>query len=199
MKKIYKSFLLLFCILLANQIKAATHNISVLSSSFSPNSISVNVGDSIVWLFSGGFHTTTSTSVPSGATSWDNPITSSVTSFTYVITVEGTYNYVCTVHGFSGQFVAVNTGIKTPAGFGGFNLSYIRPAVFKVDYTLNHSSEVKISLYDVTGKSVKVFLASRQVAGDYNQTFYLDDLQKGIYIVEMLIDNQRLPKRLIVD
>ena len=74
----------------------------------------------------------------------------------------------------------------------------VRPSVYSVNYTLNRTSEVKITLYDVTGKSVKVFLTSRQFAGDYSNIYFLEDIQKGVYIVEMLIDNQRLSKRLII-
>ncbi len=199
MKKIYKAILLSMGLLLSGYSFGVIHNVSVVNFQFSPSSLSVNVGDTVQWTLGSGSHTTTSTSIPSGATPWNSPITNSVPSFTYVVTVEGTYDYICQPHGFAGQFVAINTGIKTPSVFAGFNLSLVRSSVYNINYTLNRTSDVKISLYDVTGKSVKVFLSSKLSAGDYSNTCYLDDIQKGIYIVEMLIDNQRLSKRLIVE
>jgi plastocyanin len=200
MKKIYKSITLSIALFFSVYSFATVHNVTVLSNQFSPSSLSVNVGDTITWTYgSGNPHTTTSTTIPAGAASWNSAISSGSTTFSYEVTVEGNYNYKCTPHGFTGQFVAINTGIKSPSLFSGFNLSIISSSVYNVSYTLNHASEIKISLYDVTGKSIKVFLASRQMAGDYSNTYYLEDVRKGIYIIEMLIDNQRLSKRLIVD
>jgi len=198
MKKIYKTILLSIGLLLSGYSFATVHIVSVQSSQFSPSSLSVNVGDTVKWVIAVGSHTTTSTSIPPGANTWNNPINNSNPEFEYPVTVEGTYDYKCNPHGFTGQFVAINTNIKTPIAFAGFSLSMVRPSVYNVSYTLNRSSEVKISLYDVTGKSVKVFFTSKQFAGDYTNTYFLEDIQKGVYIIEMLIDNQRLSKRLII-
>lgn len=82
------------------------YTVTVNSSNFSPNSLNVNVGDTIMWVLGSGNHTTTSTSVPSGAATWDSPINGTTTSFTYVVSVIGTYNYKCTPHGFTGSFTA---------------------------------------------------------------------------------------------
>jgi plastocyanin len=101
-----------------------THIVMVNSSSFSPNNITCSVGDTIRWVHGAGFHTTESTSVPTGASGWAAPITSSVPTFDYVVTVGGTYNYVCGPHGFTGQFTAtggvggaVHTVTVEPAAF----------------------------------------------------------------------------------
>ena len=79
-------------------------------TSFSPNSLTLAVGDTIEFRWSSGTHTTTSTAVPTGAAVWDAPLTSSSTYFKYIITKIGTYNYKCTFHesmGMSGT-VTVN-------------------------------------------------------------------------------------------
>ncbi|MEX2380170.1 MAG: T9SS type A sorting domain-containing protein [Vicingaceae bacterium] len=69
------------------------------SNTFSPANFTMNLGDTVLWIWSSGTHTTTSTSsIPNGATSWDIPITSTSTSFMYVPAVEGSYNYDCTPH-----------------------------------------------------------------------------------------------------
>jgi len=88
---------------------SGTHIVNAGGTSFSPNSVSAKVGDTIKFVWSSGTHTTTSTSVPTGAATWDSPLTSSNTSFIYIITVAGTYNFKCTIHasmGMTGSFTA---------------------------------------------------------------------------------------------
>jgi hypothetical protein len=60
-----------------------------------------------VW--TSGSHTTTSTVIPASAATWNSPISSTVTSFEYKVTVAGVYNYKCTPHasmGMVGSFTA---------------------------------------------------------------------------------------------
>lgn len=86
-----------------------THVVSVSDNVFSPNSFNAKVGDTVKFVWSSGTHTTTSTLIPSGAATWDSPMTSTNTTFLYIIRFAGTYNYVCTIHaamGMTGTFVA---------------------------------------------------------------------------------------------
>jgi len=52
----------------------------------------------LVWTLSSGNHTTTSTVVPAGASTWDYTFTGVGDSYSYVLTVPGDYEYVCTFH-----------------------------------------------------------------------------------------------------
>jgi len=65
---------------------------------FTPKTVNARVGDTISWSWQNGTHTTTSTSVPAGATSWDSPMNSSSTRFRTRVTVAGTYRYQCSFH-----------------------------------------------------------------------------------------------------
>jgi plastocyanin len=99
---------------------AVTHTIQVGNFYFDPSSLNVEVGDIVKWVWVEGSHTTTSTSVPAGAASWDQPINSGNQSYSYTVTTAGTYNYHCTPHagmGMVGSFVATapaNTLAVTP-------------------------------------------------------------------------------------
>ncbi|MDP1621714.1 MAG: T9SS type A sorting domain-containing protein [Bacteroidales bacterium] len=110
---IYKiqSLILASCVLLSINSFAVKHLVSVGNFFFNPVAVNANVGDTIRWVWSAGFHTTTSTSVPTGAATWNAPITSSNQSFEYKIALSGTYNYFCAVHGagMSGS-IAVSAG-----------------------------------------------------------------------------------------
>ena len=93
-----KAALSALAIFVAIAVHATTHTVQVANFSFSPNSVNATVGDTMIWQWVSGSHTTTSTAVPGGASSWDSPITSSSQTFKYVLTVAGTYNYDCTIH-----------------------------------------------------------------------------------------------------
>jgi plastocyanin len=87
---------------------ATKHVVNVQNFSFTPASIpNVQLGDTIRWVWLSGSHTTTSTTIPSGAATWDSPLNSSNTSFEYKVVVAGTFNYKCTPHasmGMTGSF-----------------------------------------------------------------------------------------------
>ena len=77
---------------------------------FSPATLTVTLGDTVTWLWSSGSHTTTSTTIPSGAVPWDHAINSGSTSYTYVPAATGDYAYKCTPHesmGMVGSFTVI--------------------------------------------------------------------------------------------
>jgi plastocyanin len=84
--------------------------VNVQNFTFSPSNLpSVNVGDTIRWVWINGSHTTTSTAIPGGAASWDHPLNSGNTFYEYPVTVAGGYDYHCTPHagmGMVGSFTA---------------------------------------------------------------------------------------------
>ena len=98
------------CMLFTLSGYSFTQIVSVNNFSFSPVSFTINLGDTIKWVWVGGTHTTTSLTIPTGAAAWDHPINSSSTSFTYVPTKNGTYDYKCSIHfamGMQGSFTVV--------------------------------------------------------------------------------------------
>lgn len=107
MKKFYLLFLLpaLFC---SGYTYAVTINVVVANNTFTPANFSTNVGDVIQWTWSAGTHTTSSTSVPAGASNWNANINSGLPTFSYMITTAGNYSYQCNIHGasMSGSFTA---------------------------------------------------------------------------------------------
>ncbi len=109
MKKIAINLLLmatLLCALGANAY-AATVNVSIGDNFFSPNTVNVNVGDTITWT-NNGFapHTSTSgTSCPTGNGTWDSGTLSRGQSFSFTFTQAGTFPYFCSIHCFTGTVV----------------------------------------------------------------------------------------------
>lgn len=86
------------------------HIVNVQNYAFVPANLNVSVGDTIRWVWINGSHTTTSTTIPTGAPAWDEPITSSNPFYEYRVNVPGVYNYLCTPHSSTqiGHFTATN-------------------------------------------------------------------------------------------
>jgi hypothetical protein len=94
-----KIFLLLLVFFNALIVKATIHEVHVADFHFDPVLFNALVGDSVKFIWDNGDHTTTSSTIPTGAAAWDEPVNSSHTTFIYVITVAGNYTYFCKKHG----------------------------------------------------------------------------------------------------
>jgi plastocyanin len=74
--------------------KPATHTIAMDGTAFSPDDLTVKVGDTVVWINKDPFpHTATSTS---GA--FDSKILQPGDSFKYKATTKGDFPYICALH-----------------------------------------------------------------------------------------------------
>jgi len=108
---IFTAMILLAGILINYKVHATTHQVTVSDHVFTPSNLNVTVGDTITWIWVSGTHTTTSTGIPASAASWDQPINSSSTTYSYKVTVAGSYNYQCSYHysmGMIASFTASN-------------------------------------------------------------------------------------------
>jgi plastocyanin len=93
---------------------AARIRVRVQNFTFQPATINAHVGDVIVWRFVNGMHTTTSTSVPAGAQTWNAPIDSAHTQFRYQVQVAGTYQYQCNFHFAQGMVGTIVVSAASP-------------------------------------------------------------------------------------
>lgn len=93
-----KAAFLLLLLAVSLQSFAIIHRISVSNFQFSPRRVNAIVGDTILWVYRSGFHTTTSTTIPAGANPWDSPMDVNTRYFIYVLQVPGLYNYICLPH-----------------------------------------------------------------------------------------------------
>jgi plastocyanin len=101
---------------------ATTWNVTVESYQFTPATLNVMVGDVIHWTWIGGTHTTTSVSVPMGASTWDSPINTTQKTFDYTVTTAGTYNYECSFHSFLGMTASFTASGSLPVVLSSFTV-----------------------------------------------------------------------------
>ena len=70
--------------------------------------------------------------------------------------------------------------------------------VFTVKYAITCETPVNLSLYDVTGRLVRVLINENQKSGSYQRTLDLSELAQGIYFVRLSVDNQTTVQKLIL-
>ena len=149
-----KKYLLSFCLLLAGLCSQATvHLITVADFQFNSASENAIIGDTITWTWVSGSHTTTcdpainsSTSLPAGAAVWNSNISSASPSFSYVLTVAGTYNYLCLPHQFFMKGV-LNVSAVLPVTLANFTVVPTQNNKALLKWTA--AGETNISYYSV--------------------------------------------------
>jgi photosystem II stability/assembly factor-like uncharacterized protein len=66
-------------------------------------------------------------------------------------------------------------------------LNYPNPAkdIITISYEISQASDVKIEIFDYTGKSVKLILGEKRSASKYSETISIKDLPSGIYMYKV--------------
>jgi plastocyanin len=80
---------------------AATHDIDQVGLTFTPDSLDVEVGDTVVWHWSAGTHTVTNgegAADPNVGTLFDAPLSSAAPTFSFTFTTAGRVPYFCRPH-----------------------------------------------------------------------------------------------------
>lgn len=170
----------------ALSVTAQIHEITQQGISFTPNHIEVNVGDTVRWIWTGGTHTTTSTTLPEGAAEWNTPLTSESSVVDYKVTIPGDYSYHCIPHqamGMIGTFTAsVPLGIEQDY----YKDLTIFPNPVTSVFLVETENDVLflVSIYDISGKQ----LTSHKYYS--NQQIDISYLPNGMYIVK-LFDSEK--------
>jgi plastocyanin len=194
MKKLYTFVLAL---MLAAGAQATIHTVQVANNTFTPQTFSAQVGDTVRWVLQAGAHTTTSTTstIPSGAATWDETMTTIGQTFDYKITVAGNYGYVCTFHtGMAGGFTAASsTGLTEQAPNVVF-AAYPNP--FKDKLTITHTGIDHINIFNMTGSKISSMEVSLY---DTKTVLELSALPAGVYFVStvkegIIVETKRVVK-----
>lgn len=168
-------------LMVAFELNAQVHTITQSGFSFNPQTLSVSVGDTIRWQWTGGSHTTTSIDVPDGAAEWESPLNNTTQQFEYIVTVAGTYDYVCVPHqgmGMTGSFTAgASTGVNST--FSDALLPAQSPFSDRLIIRTESETPVPFIVYDLTGK-----IRLRSLAGGQT-TIHTESWPDGMYILEI--------------
>lgn len=194
MKKIYFTLVLFASMIF--QTYGTVQMVEVRNNEFTPSTFSINIGDTVVWIWSEGTHTTTSATVPPGATAWSEPIDAGNQTFYYVANVAGAYDYLCYFHssmGMTGNFTVVD-----PLGISNPKDRVIRLRSSRVnEYLTVEMPELRDYLVptvrDLTGRAIKNF----EVITYETTSLYVGDLKNGIYLLELSSGKRTISYRFI--
>ena len=197
---------LLASLLFTAKVEGVTHVITVENFQFSPKNFTVNVGDTIRWQrddSTGSIsHTTTSDVIPAGAASWDSPISQNNPSYTYVVTVAGTYNYVCTPHaamGMVGSFVASPASGTDQVGSAPFfqlNGNIVADGLVRATYNLQKAGNLHVQLFTSGGYLVADLENRNRPAGYFTAQYEVPSLPAGLYFIRAGEGNSQFTYRL---
>jgi len=103
-----------------------------------------------------------------------------------------------TING-GGTYIPVPGIFETPKSQIEFTM-YPNPAEnhLTIEYELNIGSDVTINLHDISGRLIAEILNKKQLAGRQSVSYQASDLLKGIYLVSIQVQDQKLTKKLVI-
>ena len=106
-----KSLFLLLSICYLSVNAQNSYLVNTAGNTFSPDSLTINVGDTVSWNNTGGFHNVNATQVtfPNNPEGFGNAVAGAGWSFQWIFTIAGNYDYQCDPHagmGMTGVIIA---------------------------------------------------------------------------------------------
>ena len=199
MKKIISSLLIALCFF--NYVAQTTHTVNTGSYYYTPTNLTVQVGDSVIWINDGGLHDVNGninsiTNQPfSNPVTFDSPSTNTAGAiiFAFKFTVAGTYNYDCSVgshaaNGMVGSVIVTDPSTNTNT----LNTSYlIYPnPTFDFVFLSGITGKSLTMVYDITGKLLQS-TSSKKID--------LLSYPNGLYILNVHADKSITTHRIIKD
>lgn len=196
MKKSLLLFAIIFCA--ATKSMATQYMVMVSNFTFTPSSFNMHLGDTVLFMWSNGTHTTTSTTIPAGATAWNSNIDASTTTFMYKPTKQGVYNYQCNFHvssGMIGSFTVLSpTDVPSIAPSPTVSI-FPNPVagLLHVQFTQT-DMPASVILADVTGRTI----VSNTYNGVKETELNLKDIPNGFYVISISQNNTAIKQELII-
>ena len=143
--------------------------VSIVDFAFSPDSVNINAGDSVMWTNNGAY-THTSTSGVNGAwdSLWDSGDLAPGVKFARAFPVGGAFHYFCRHHypmGMHGVVVVQATGVnETPGAGRDVNGIASLPNPFRtgttIRFTPTESASGSVRVFDASGELVRTLPAA---------------------------------------
>ena len=165
-RPLFASLLLTIAMLPVSAVAQVTHTVNQVGTSFSPANLTIEVGDTVRWVWSIGFHTVTSgtgAGDPSVGAFFDSPLNNTTPQVEFTFTEAGTVPYFCRPHeivDMKGTIVVEDVITDAPATVSAaLAIHGVTPNPFnprtEVSFTLGKSSPVSISVHDIRGRLVR--------------------------------------------
>jgi len=190
MKKIISLLSIALCFF--NFSAQTTHTVNAGSYYYTPTNLTVQVGDSVIWINDGGLHDVNGninsiTNQPfNNPVTFDSPSTNTAGAviFAYKFTVPGTYNYDCSVgshaaNGMVGSVIVTDPSTNINTASSNY-LFYPNPTSDFV-YLSGFNGDSKTRVYNITGKLLQSTIEKKIDLSSY---------PNGLYIVNISSNNR---------
>jgi plastocyanin len=167
-----------------------THDVTVQNFSFSPQSVTITVGDIVKWTNISGTH-----NVRANDNSFNSgPAAPAPWVFTHTFTAVGSYPYFCEPHqgmGMTGTII-----VQEPVSVDDDNLvadkfkllqNFPNPfnPTTKIEYQILERSFVSLKVYNILGYEVASLVNEEKPTGVYNVNFDASGLSSGMYLYRL--------------
>jgi plastocyanin len=208
-RKITSIILFTMFVVAVTTAHATTHLVQFGGSfgfTYSLNSMNVFVGDTIKWQGDFSMHPLSSTNVPAGAMVFHQ---ASGSTFSYIVTTAGMYNYQCDFHfsvGMTGSFNASSvTSVKhkgTSSEPVTFLLKQNFPNPFNpetiISFDIPVQAFVSIKVYNLIGQKVATLVNGNMAAGGYSKSWNAASLPSGVYIYRLQAGTLTAARKLVL-
>ena len=180
MKKLFFFSSFSIVTLLANAI---VHTVTVADFAYTPSTTNAVCGDTIKWVWASGDHTVFSDSIPVGANPFFPSINAVDTTFSYQITLAGTYYYHCYFHPMMmiGTIIVTCTNGVAAINNNEFSSAYPNPCSDKI--AVEGLDADRIVFYNMIGEKIKTTDLPR---GQTKVEINTADLKEGIYFYSIV-------------
>lgn len=205
MKKLYLFFL---ASIFTYTLNAASYTVSIVGTSYSPATLTVNIGD-VVTIQGSMAHPLAQVD----QTTWNANGTATLSggwgvttsNQTFTVTNTNTTYFVCTAHvsmGMKGQIV-----VNSSNGFNEFSNDQIELNIYPnpsvdavtIKYTLPVGGNVKIEMYSITGDLIAVMADEKRTSGSNQQKLVLPaDVNNGVYFISVRNNGQFIARKQLI-
>ena len=180
---------LLFTFLFSySAVSQSNDTISNSGTSWVPSALTINVGDTVTWVNTGGTHNVngTTTTFPNNPESFGNSIAAGWT-YQHVFTIAGNYDFQCDPHASMGMTGTIT--VQDPSLIQGNNIidPEVYPNPFYNNLTIKNCNGYQLIIYSIIGK-----LEFSEIILNDNHQLSTAQLPEGIYLYEILYDNKKI-------
>jgi len=199
-----KQYLVFAALFFSTTLSATSHTIRFgggFGNVYEPKTLSVAVGDTVIWRGDFSIHPLSSSDIPNGAPSFNHSGDPGITGFKYVVEFAGSYTYKCDVHGSAGMmgtFTAIPAAVGDPKAIDDEVQAVVGKTDVKVRLGLASPSRVSARLLDHLGRTVSELPMTSYPAGDSGLTMSTHEVISGPYFLDVRINDRPFIRRLAV-
>jgi plastocyanin len=197
------SVVLLTFLFLIPKTQAMVWVVQAVDNDFRPNLINLHLGDTVKWQWVNGVHTTSSNGIPFTAQPWNALLDSTHTSFTYVVTVTGIYNYVSVLNVplMSGVFSTSVTGIDDVNTVFGDVKAWWNSSGHEaiVQFSMKENAMVKVDLINLNGDICYSFQQGGFASSIIQRKISTSQLPSGYYFIVLNAEDGMIAKKIFIE